>query len=66
MLYHFTVRQKDNEVYSYLSEWFLLADTEIPELHDWHSRWQSTVAQTFDPKEIAFGPYRRTGQQQTA
>lgn len=72
MPYHLMVRQKDNEfldgneTYPYLPEGFLLGDTEIEELRDWHSRWERTSDQTFDPKEIAFGPYRRTEQQKLA
>jgi hypothetical protein len=65
MPYHFMVRQKDNEfvdgneAYPYLPEGFLLQDTELPELHEWHSRWERASAETFDPKEIPFGPYKR-------
>lgn len=65
MPYHFMVRQKDNEfvdgneAYPYLPEGFLVADTEIEELHDWHSRWDRASAETFAPKEIPFGPYKR-------
>ncbi|WP_033068516.1 FMN-binding glutamate synthase family protein [Thalassospira australica] len=65
MPYHFMVRQKDNEfldgneAYPYLPEGFLLGDTEIEELHDWHSRWERASPETFAPKEIPFGPYKR-------
>lgn len=66
MPYHFMFRQKDNEfndgneVYAYLPDGFLLAEEEIPELADWHSRWGRATADTFKPAEIPFGPYRKT------
>lgn len=66
MPYHFMFRQKDNEfndgneVYAYVPDGFLLAEEEIPELADWHSRWGRATAETFKPAEIPFGPYRNT------
>ncbi|MET3662415.1 FMN-binding glutamate synthase family protein [Aquamicrobium ahrensii] len=65
MPYHFMFRQKDNEfldgneAYPYLPEGFLLAGKEIPELADWHSRWDRANAESFAPPEIPHGPFQR-------
>ncbi len=65
MPYHFMFRQKDNEfldgneAYPYLPEGFLVSGREIAELHDWHSRWDRSSADTFAPSEIPFGPFKR-------
>jgi len=64
MPYHFMFRQKDNEfvdgneAYPYLPNGFLLAEDEIPELSAWYSRWDRASAETFDPPEIPYGPFR--------
>ncbi|MDB6179940.1 FMN-binding glutamate synthase family protein [Paracoccus fistulariae] len=68
MPYHFMFRTKDsefrdgNEVYAYLPDGFLLASEEIPELSEWHNRWDRASAETFAPSEIPFGPFRRKSQ----
>ncbi|MBC9245792.1 FMN-binding glutamate synthase family protein [Paracoccus sp. 11-3] len=65
MPYHFMFRQKDNEfndgneVYAYLPNGFLVASEEIPELGEWHDRWDRASAETFAPSEIPFGPFRK-------
>lgn len=65
MPYHFMFRQKDNEfldgneAYPYLPEGFLVAGKEIPELSEWHSRWDRANAQSFAPPEIPHGPFQR-------
>ncbi|WP_084438444.1 FMN-binding glutamate synthase family protein [Shinella sp. HZN7] len=65
MPYHFMFRQKDNEfldgneAYPYLPEGFLVAGREIPELADWHARWDRASAESFAPPEIPHGPFRK-------
>lgn len=65
MPYHFMFRQKDNEfldgneAFPYLPEGFLLSRTEIPELADWHDRWDRASADSFAPPEIPHGPFRK-------
>lgn len=65
MPYHFMFRQKDNaffdgnEVYPYLPDGFLVSGKEIPELADWHSRWDRANAESFAPPEIPHGPFQK-------
>ena len=65
MPYHFMFRQKDNEfldgneAYPYLPEGFLVSGQEIPELADWHDRWERASADSFAPPEIPHGPFRK-------
>ena len=64
MPYHFMFRQKDNEfldgneAYPYLPEGFLVGAQEIPELADWHARWDRASADSFAPPEIPHGPFQ--------
>lgn len=63
MPYHFMFREKDgtfldgNEAYPYLPQGFLLAAQEIPELREWHRRWDRASAQTFTPSMIPEGRF---------
>ena len=63
MPYHFMFRQKDNEfldgneAYPYLPDGFLVSGSEIPELADWHDRWERASAESFAPPEIPHGPF---------
>jgi glutamate synthase domain-containing protein 2 len=65
MPYHFMFRQKDNEfldgneAFPYLPEGFLVSGEEIPELADWHSRWDRADAESFAPPLIPHGPFQR-------
>ncbi|MBN7759223.1 FMN-binding glutamate synthase family protein [Nitratireductor aquimarinus] len=65
MPYHFMFRQKDNEfldgneVYPYLPEGFLSAQTEIPELAEWYSRWERANADSFAPPLIPQAAFER-------
>lgn len=65
MPYHFMFRQKDsefldgNEAYPYLPEGFLISGEEIPELAEWHDRWDRATAESFAPLEIPHGPFQR-------
>lgn len=64
MPYHFMFRQTDNkfldgnEAYPYLPEGFLVAGNEVPELAEWHSRWDRASAESFAPPEIPHGPFQ--------
>ncbi len=61
--YHFMFRQKDgtfldgNEAYPHLPTGFLLADDDIPELHEWHARWSRAAADTFHTTIIPRGRF---------
>ncbi|WP_424933778.1 FMN-binding glutamate synthase family protein [Amaricoccus macauensis] len=63
MPYHFMFRSKGaefvdgNEAYPYLPDGFLLADTEIEELREWHRRWDRAAADSFAPPVIPHGPF---------
>ncbi|MEI4472715.1 FMN-binding glutamate synthase family protein [Frigidibacter sp. MR17.24] len=62
MPYHFMFRKRDdfldgNQAYPYLPEGFLLAETEVEELWEWHRRWDRASADTFLPSMIPPGPF---------
>ena len=65
MPYHFMFRKQDNqfldgnEAYPYLPEGFLVSGEEIPELIDWHDRWERATAESFAPPLIPHGPFAR-------
>lgn len=65
MPYHFMFRKKENEfhdgneVFAYMPEGFLISGNEIPELADWHSRWERASPHSYAPPEIPFGPFTR-------
>jgi hypothetical protein len=52
-----------NEAYPYLPEGFLVSGGEIPELVDWHERWDRASAVSFAPPEIPHGPFKRNRKQ---
>ena len=63
--YHLMFRQEDNsfvdgnEAHPYLPDGFLVSGAEIPELADWHGRWERADAESFAPPEIPSGPFQR-------
>ncbi|MBC2885782.1 FMN-binding glutamate synthase family protein [Ochrobactrum sp. CM-21-5] len=63
MPYHFMFRKQENqfldgnEAYPYLPDRFLVCGPKIPELQEWHDRWDRATAETFAPPLIPHGPF---------